>query len=60
METHNSVVLAADGISRARVAANANDADRGAGEADEDIDALNDDAEQAKEGRTGRRLRLHE
>ena len=46
------VVLAANGLGAARVAgADADDGDRRAVEADEDVDALDDDAEQAEEER---------
>lgn len=51
--THDVVVLAADDVRAARVAgADADDVDGRALEADEDVDALDDDAEQAEqEGR---------
>ena len=51
MCTHDVVVLAADGLGRALVAGpDANDGDRGAVEADEDVEVLEDDAQKAEEG----------
>ena len=53
--THDVVVLAADDVRAARVAgADADDGDGRAVEADERVDALEDDAEQAEEERRSR------
>ena len=53
--THEVVVLAADGLLHAVGArADADDSDRGAGQADEHIDALEDNAEQAKKSSSAR------
>ena len=52
--THDIVVLAADSLGGARVAsADAHDRDGRAGEADKDVDALDNDAEQAEEASDG-------
>ena len=44
-----AVVFAADGLARARVAWNTDDADRAAGDADKDVEILNDNAKQAQD-----------
>ena len=50
--THVAVVVAAHRVSRAGVAASdADDVDRGAGQPDERVHVLNDDAEEAQDGR---------
>ena len=57
--TYDRIVLTADRGSRASIArANPDDADGGASEADEGLDALKHDAEQAKEERRSRVARL--
>ena len=47
--TDIAVVLTADGVSGAVAPAAADDGDRRTSETDENVDALNDDAEQAKD-----------
>ena len=56
--TYNTVVLAAHGFGAAATASDADDGDRGAVDADEDVYALDDDAEQAEEERRSRVARL--
>ena len=52
-ETYGVVVVAADGVGSALVAgADTDDGDGGAGEADKDVHALDDDAKQAEERRS--------
>ena len=59
--THEVVVLAADGLLDAVGArADANDRDRGASQADEHIDALDNNAEQAKKSGSARTVSLNE
>ena len=48
--TDIAVVLTADGVSGAVAPADADDGDRRTGETDENVDALDDDTEQTKEG----------
>ena len=57
--TYDRIVLAADSGSRASIArANPDDADGGAPEADESLDPLKHDAEQAKDGTKARIVSL--
>lgn len=58
--TDEAIVLAADGLRVAAVAASTNNGDGVAGETDGDVHALDDDAEQAEEGTDNgvRRLRI--
>ena len=57
--THIAVVLAAHDVGRAAIAGtDADDGDWGASQADEDVHALDDDAEQAEEERRSRVARL--
>ena len=59
MHAYEAVVLAAHDVGRAAIAGtDTDDGDRGAGEADEDVHALDDDAEQAEEERRSRVARL--
>ena len=52
--TDIAVVLTADDVSGASVSADTDDGDRRTGETDENVDALDDDTEQTKEGRCSR------
>ena len=57
--TYDVVVLAADNVGRASVArANTNDGDGRAAETEQALDALEDDAEQAKDGTEARIVSL--
>ena len=59
--THTEVVVvAADSLARARVAWKANDADGSASQANEDIEVLNDNPEQAPDLGSGRVRRLRD
>lgn len=48
-DAYEAVVLAANGLSTAAISANTDDADRIAGEADEDVRVARNDAEEAKQ-----------
>ena len=55
-----AVVLAADSVGRAgAAAADTDDGDGGAGEADEDVQVLEDDAQQAEDRSRARGARLY-
>lgn len=56
--THNSVVLATDSVGAALAATNTDNADGGAVEAEYDVQALNDDAKQAEQEASSRRIGL--
>ena len=53
MRTYDVVVLAADGVGVAVTAAHTDDADRRAGQANQDVNALDDNPEQAQEEGSG-------